>query len=72
MKVQVTMTLDLNRKDMKSYMKEMGCDEETVGDYVRSYTVSCIPEMLSQNLSDNGYESEVTLIKSFSITEKAY
>lgn len=64
MKVQVTMTLDLNAKDMKSYLAEMGCSEETVADYVRSYAVSCIPEMLSQNLSDNGYESEVTLIKS--------
>ena len=30
MKVQVSMTLELDAKDLKSYMSDLGCDDETV------------------------------------------
>ena len=64
MKVQVSMTLEFNAKDLKSYMADLGCENETVADYVRSYAISAIPEMLSENLRDNGYQSTVDVTKS--------
>ena len=64
MKVQVSMTLELDAKDLKSYMSDLGCDDETVAEYVRSYAISAIPAMLSENLRDNGYQSTVDVSKS--------
>ena len=66
------MTLDLNEKDWKSYMIKGGgpaveaglIAPETTHDYVRSYAVSCVPQMLSEVLRENGYQSEVSVIKS--------
>ena len=64
MKVQISMTVELDAKDLKSYMSDLGCENETVAEYVRSYAISAIPAMLSEHLRDNGYQSDVTVTKS--------
>jgi hypothetical protein len=60
MKVRVDFTVDVDAVVVREYMGEMGCGDETIADFVRSF-LTC-PEILDESIGNSTGATHITRI----------
>ena len=60
MKVRIDFTVDVDEAVIREYMKEMGCGDESIAEFVRSFLI--YPEILDESIRNSTGATHITRI----------